>query len=49
MLSGQSLTVPEIVYLRSLSYLLWGYFYELVSILDEDYSHDDAHQARQCV
>ena len=49
MLRGKNLTFPEIVYLRTISYLLWGYFYELVNILDDMYSNDDAQQARQYV
>ena len=49
MLRGKNLTFPEIVYLRTISYLLCGYFYELVNILDDMYSNDDAQQARQYV
>lgn len=45
LLRRRDFTVMECLYFRILSFLLWGYVYELMHVLDQRYAHEDARKA----
>ena len=48
-ISSKPLSAEEILYFRSLSFMLYGFVYELFRILDEEYDCEDARKGRGLV
>ena len=45
-LSHKQLSTEEILYFRTLSFMLYGFVYELFRVLDEKYDCEDARKGR---